>query len=684
MRNPRWTVIFVGLAAPFLAPGTGYAAASQPIPIEALSRQPAIQDVSMSPDGKYLVALIPSPADPDETALATWDVARMPGPPSVVTPSGKQGRMQFTRAFAMKAGKIFVVARQQWEGNLGGCGEGKVSGSTSTFVTKTLLTGVDQKEFAPAFASNHHNVQIGRELQTCIAIAGGTARPVATLPLDPDEIIIERAVGATLIPTYYRYNLKTGDTTLLFQGRQRTDPDLFDERTGQLLVELNFPAGDEEVQTLIRNPATGEFVLQQPLTVKVADRYTMDVLGYDETSHQYYVLTNRFSDLKEVWMYDATTQKFGAAPALAANDYPIDGLVFGDQPVNFNKVVGYRVGGPYVQTTYVAPELKEIQATLEKSFPDQQIDILQYTNDFSKVLFETSSNRHPPTWYVLLDGKRIARIGSKRPWVDPASIGTESWVSYPSRDGLTIPAILDLPAGWKQGDAPLPAVVMPHGGPWARDYMGWDETTWVPLLTSRGYAILRPEFRGSTGFGRKFWLAGDNQWGLKMSDDVDDGAHWLVQQGIAAKDKVAIYGYSYGGFVAVAADVRSPSPYQCAIAGAPVAALATLKTSWGSNRRGRILQAHTITGMNPMDNTDKAHLPILLFDGTRDVRAPGATHAHPFYEAVKNRVPAEFQWIANMPHSLPWYPSQSKEIDGLLVNFLASKNCHMATAQNPG
>src|SRR5699024_8667380 len=109
-------------------------------------------------------------------------------------------------------------------------------------------------------------------------------------------------------------------------------------------------------------------------------------------------------------------------------------------------------------------------------------------------------------------------------------------------------AILDLPVGWTQGDAPLPAVVLPHGGPWARDWMGWVPTGWVPLLTSRGYAVLRPQFRGSTGFGRKFWLAGDNQWGVKMSNDVDDGARWLVTQGIAAKNKIAIYGYSYGGF----------------------------------------------------------------------------------------------------------------------------------------
>jgi dipeptidyl aminopeptidase/acylaminoacyl peptidase len=234
---------------------------------------------------------------------------------------------------------------------------------------------------------------------------------------------------------------------------------------------------------------------------------------------------------------------------------------------------------------------------------------------------------------------------------------------------MEIPAILDLPAGRKEGDPPVSAVVMPHGGPWARDYMGWDISGWVPMLTSRGFAVLRPQYRGSEGLGRALWLAGDKQWGLKMSDDVDDGAAWLVAQGIAQKDRIAIYGYSYGGFAAVAADVRSPSPFQCAVAGAPVANLGRLGTSWSDNRLQRILQGKTVKGMDPMKNTDKAHLPILLFGGDRDVRVP-SYHPRDFYKAVENKVKAKYVVIPDMPHSMPWYPSQAREVDSLVVNYL--------------
>lgn len=295
----------------------------------------------------------------------------------------------------------------------------------------------------------------------------------------------------------------------------------------------------------------------------------------------------------------------------------------------------------------------------------------------SKVLFSTVSSSAPTAYHLLLDGKKVANLGKQRPWIKPGLTGEERWVTYKARDGLEIPAILDLPAGWKKGNDPAPAVIMPHGGPWARDYMGWDGAGWVPMLTSRGYAILRPQYRGSDGLGRKLWLAGDAQWGLKMSNDLDDGAAWLVSQGFAAKDRIAIFGYSYGGFAAIAAAVRKPSPYQCAISGAPVADLGRLGVTWSSNRVQRILQGSTVKGMDPMRNTDKAHLPIMLFAGDRDVRVPEKIHAQAFYKAVKDKVPAKFHLIENMPHSMPWYPSQQRETLNLILNYL-EKDCGLA------
>ena len=331
------------------------------------------------------------------------------------------------------------------------------------------------------------------------------------------------------------------------------------------------------------------------------------------------------------------------------------------------------VGGPRNETTYVDPAMKSIQASLKQAYPNQSIVINGYNNDLSRVLFTSSSAQNPPAYHLLLDRKVVKSLGGQRPWINPAQIGEQRWVTYTARDGLQIPAILDLPAGWKPGDAALPAIVHPHGGPWARDYAGWDASGWVPFLTSRGYAVIRPQYRGSAGLGRKLWLAGDAEWGQKMQDDDDDAADWLVKQGIAAKDRIAIFGYSYGGFAASAAVVRPNSPYQCAIAGAPVTNLAKLGWSWSESRLQRILQGRTVKGMDPMRNTDKANIPLLTYVGDRDVRTP-SFHAEDFYNAVKGKVPAKFQLIPDMPHSMPWYYRHQETTLHLIEDFL-SKDC---------
>lgn len=668
MQKNLCRAVIAGLLA--TASAQSFAEPSNPISIESIARQPALQSVSMSPDGKHLVALIPSPQDPESTALALWDTNALSSGPKVVTPSGEH--MKFIAAAALKAGKILVVARQEWTGQLGGCGEGKSIGATKTFVVKTYLTGNDQKDFSEAFANESRAVGVSKNTQRCLELSG-TASLVNMLPLDPDRVIITQRSQVSLTANYYLYNLKNKETELLFSGGARATPSLFDSRTGKVLAKSQLepaPGGGYEQQIQLLNPKTGQFELQAPLTTKLSDRYSVSVSGRDDATGKYYLLTNQFSDKVQARLYDPTAKKYDPEAVVADANYSIGSLVFSRRPSNFNQVIGFVLDGPYQQVTYVDPELRGIDASIKQAFPEQQITIVDYTDDLSEVLFTTESANLPLAYHLLTDRKSVADLGSSRPDIQKSQTGVESWISYKARDGRSIPAILDLPAGWKQGDAPAPAVILPHGGPWTRDYMGWDAAGWVPLLTSRGYAVLRPQYRGTEGLGRDLWMAGDKQWGLKMSDDLDDGAAWLVSQHIAARDHLAIFGYSYGGFAAVAAAVRSPSPYQCAIAGAPVADLGRLGTSWSDNRLQRILQGETVRGMDPMKNADKAHLPIMLFDGTRDVRTPPAVHAVPFYEAVKDKVPAQLHMIADMPHSMPWYPRQQRETLGLILNYL--------------
>lgn len=645
--------------------------AREPIPAEAFARTPDIQSVSMSADGKNLVALIKSPAvGSEDTALATWDLDNLSAPPHI-TPSGD--RMKFIAANAMKANRVLVIGRQEWTGQLAGCGEGRSTGSTKTFVVKPYLTDVRQQKFSEAFADNSRRIGVSRETQQCMEISG-TSSLVNSLPLDPDNVIIRQVNSANLQSYYYLYNLRTDETKLLFQANGRSSPGLFNPRNGEVMTreQIEPVGGDFELRIFIRNPTSGEFELHENLTRKLSERIETSFVGIDETSGKYYVLSDADSDLVQARMYDPVTRKFDPEPLVAHPQYSIGGLVLGRQPSNFNKVLGFVVNGPSPEVVYVDPQMKAIHDGLKNSHPGQNIFIESYNDDLSRVLYGTESPRHSPSYHLLLDRKQIKTLGSQRPWIKADDIGEQRWVTYKARDGMEIPAILDLPAGWRPGNALLPAIVHPHGGPWARDYTGWDQSGWVPFLTSRGYAVLRPQYRGSSGLGRNLWRAGDGQWGLKMQDDKDDAAAWLVKEGIAAPDRIAIFGYSYGGFSAAAAVVRPGGPFQCAISGAPVTDLARIGRSWSDNRLQRILQGSTVTGMDPMRNTDKANIPVLLYVGDRDVRTP-AFHARSFYDAVKGKVHARFQLIADMPHSMPWYPRHQTQTLELIESFLANE-----------
>lgn len=646
---------------------------ADPIPIEDIAKQPSISSVTMSIDGNQLAAIVATPgSNYRDTSLATWDLNNFEKGPEI-TPSGD--KMKFISARALKAGKINVTGRQEMTAALGGCGEGNALGAEETFIFKNYLTDAEHSEFEEAFEAGDRMIGAGQTTKRCAEL-NSTARLISTLPLDPKDVIISRTDMLDFTGNAYRYDLTTGKVEPLFRISPEASPGLFHPRTGIMLTRTDTESmgGDDYEQTIqIRNPETGDFEVHDALTTMATDRIQMSIVGIDEKTGKYYVLTDKFSDLVQAWMYDPESRKFDEEALVAHPRFSIIALGFGYQPSNFNEVVSFTVDGAVPETTYVHPQMRSIHAGLKNLYKEQTVTLQAYNNDLSRVLFTTSSNRQPTSYHMLYDQKSVKNIGNQRPWIDSEDLGEQRWISYKARDGLEIPALLDLPAGWdKEEDGPLPLVVNPHGGPWSRDRGNWDSSGWVPFLTSRGFAVLRPQYRGSTGLGRKLWTAGDAQWGLKMQDDKDDGARYLVDQGIADPEKMVIFGYSYGGFAAAAAAVRPDSPYQCAISGAPVTNLARLGNRWGQSRLQRVLQGRTVKGMDPMDNAEKANIPILLYVGSRDVRTPD-WHAKDFYNQVKDRVPAKLEIIEDMPHQLPWYYEHHIETLTLIENFLENE-----------
>lgn len=641
---------------------------ARPIAIDDLARVPNIQSVSLSAEGDAIVAIIAAPgSNNQDTALATWDMNNLQAGP-VVTPSGN--RMHFIAATALKAGRVLVLGRQEWTGPLAGCGEGRTTGSERTFITKAYLTDMRHSEFDEAFTSGRRAIGVSEATQRCFEIAG-TASLAANLPLDPDHVIVQQLNQTTLRGDYYRYNLRTNQTELLFR-EAGSSVQLLNPRNGDVLVrEETVPAGDDtELRVEIRNPQTGAYELHPALTRNLIERYTQTFAGLDEATGNYYVITDRFSDKAAVYSYDPRARQFSSEPLLAHPEFDIVGLVLGSNQRNFNRLLGFVYAGADNTVFWLDSEMRSIQEGLNASFRDRHVSIIDFNEDMSTILFETSSGAHPPSYYLLRNRREAMLLGHSRPWLNNTPMSEPQLVHYPARDGLQIPGILTTPAGWTRADGPLPTIILPHGGPWARDAAGWDESGWPQFLASRGYAVLQPQYRGSEGWGRALWLAGDAEWGQKMQDDKDDGAAWLVSQGIAAQDRIAIFGYSYGGFAAIAATVRPNSPYQCAIAGAGVANLTRIGANWSQNRLQRLFQGRTVTGMDPMQHTQEANIPILLIHGDRDVRVP-IFHSQDFYNAVRNRVPAQLVVIPDMPHSLPWYPAHYRTMLSSIETYLA-------------
>jgi dipeptidyl aminopeptidase/acylaminoacyl peptidase len=276
------------------------------------------------------------------------------------------------------------------------------------------------------------------------------------------------------------------------------------------------------------------------------------------------------------------------------------------------------------------PTLKAVQARLEKALPGMSVRIISMSEDRSRlVVWATSANN--PGVYYLYDRKtgRMMVVAAPFDQLVGKQLADMESVSYAARDGLDIPAYLTLPPG--RGAKDLPLVIMPHGGPFARDEWGFD--VWAQFLASRGYVVLQPNFRGSTGFGRQFVEKGNGQWGRGMQDDIDDGVKWLVARGLVDAKRVCIMGASFGGYAAEWAAVRNPDIYRCAISLAGVSDISAqlkydrkflIAARYFRNWRDRVQGSDgtKLDSISPAKRAADLKVPILIAHGDADTNVP--------------------------------------------------------------
>lgn len=296
-----------------------------------------------------------------------------------------------------------------------------------------------------------------------------------------------------------------------------------------------------------------------------------------------------------------------------------------------DRIVGVRFGGADRPFRWVDPATEKRYAALGRTFAGRDSTILSRSNDNKKIVVQVESGSAPPVYYLIdYTAKTADIVGEQYPGLVDQPQGAVREFEYEARDKYALFGYLTIPPG--AADKNLPLVVLPHGGPESRDTDDFD--WWSQFLASRGYAVFRPQFRGSTGLGDEHRLAGRGQWGLRMQDDVTDGVKALIGQGLVDPKRVCIVGASYGGYAALAGAAFTPELYACAVSVAGVSDLPEMlaydekmtgeesdttmywRESIGSRDEPKVAQK------SPARFARNFRAPVLLLHGTNDSVVP--------------------------------------------------------------
>ncbi|MEK9209980.1 alpha/beta hydrolase family protein [Sphingomonas sp. 2378] len=302
--------------------------------------------------------------------------------------------------------------------------------------------------------------------------------------------------------------------------------------------------------------------------------------------------------------------------------YDIDGIIGNEAGDDISAI---RYTDQYYHDAWTDPRIKDLQAQVDKAVAPRRAEIISWNRARTRFLIDVSSPSTPGALYYWdTDYGNMQFLSWDNPQLKGQRLSPVRTLRYPARDGTQIEAILTLPRG--RGDKNLPLIVLPHGGPFARDSESWD--WWSQYLAELGYAVIQPNYRGSSGYGTAFALKGQGEWGLKMQDDLNDAVTWLAKQGIADPKRVCMVGASYGGYAAMRAAQRDGALYRCAISYAGVSDLQAMKRYDSrflfSKTRADWLhkQAPDYRAVSPRFGAADMTIPLLIVHGKEDKRVP--------------------------------------------------------------
>ncbi len=367
--------------------------------------------------------------------------------------------------------------------------------------------------------------------------------------------------------------------------------------------------------------------------------------------------------------YDLTTRKLADQPFLSVDGFDFAGSIEVDSVTH--RMVGIHYLSDAESTVWVNANYKQMQAKIDAMLP-QTVNRLSCGADClhaPSVLVTASSDRRPEQFYLYdVARQSLIGLGSSRPQIKPAQMGLRDFYRFKSRDGMSIPVYVTTPPG--KPAQPLPAIVLVHGGPWVRGW-SWEWDSEAQFLASRGYLVIQPEFRGSTGFGYNLFHAGWKQWGQAMQDDLADAALWAVHEHNADPKRIAIMGASYGGYATLMGLIKNPEIFHCGVEWAGVTDSGLMfslaqsdisedgkKYDWGMMIGDPMADAEMFKKYSPLENAAKLTQPLLIAHGAEDRRVPIA-QAIAFHDAVKKTNP-NVDWVVYDYEYHGWHLEKDK------------------------
>ncbi len=509
-----------------------FVAPAQAAPLEAYGSLPSIESVVISPDGSALALIV---TIDDERRII---VKSLSGP---VLASAVVGHRK--------------VRNVQWAG----ADHVVVEASITTSIKDTTYVGEHWQAVSLNVRTGGYIQLPDNALDTLLNIVQGRLQPGA----DGKKAVVYTPLYVTVAGNMqsksghldlYKIDLDTGLASRVQMGDSQTE-DYLVKPDGAVLAKASYKNNEAT------NDATWTLSLRRGSSWQDVDkttdaRNTPSLWGASPDGQS--VIIDTWDKQNELWRPTSVTLSDGKV-----GDYigppRKQGALIDEEGV----VLGFTYrNGELVEYDFVEPRLKALWPAYRNAFKGQQLSLVSWTPDFAKlILFATSSNSAGVYYIADTKTKRVDPIGSPYPKLTPADVANVKAIEYKAADGLPIQAILTTPKG--RPEANLPLVVLPHGGPQSQDDVTFD--WWAQALASRGYAVLQPNFRGSTNTDHAFMEAGNGEWGGKMQTDLSDGVAFLAKAGVVDPKRVCIFGGSYGGYAALAGVALQKNVYRCAV-----------------------------------------------------------------------------------------------------------------------